>query len=688
MPASTTRGASGSPPATGSAPTSSTRPRCIPISWASCMPLFGHDLVALRVLQALLGALSCALVAFAASRLVSRPAGAVAGFALAFYAPAIFFDGLVQKSVLDGAVRVGRAWRWWPCWTRARRRGIPAGWHSAWSTACLALTRENALVLAPVAAAWAWTRVGGRSSERATAAALVIAGTLLGLVAGGHPQLRGRRRAVSDDLAAGPELLHRQQPHGRRHVSAAAVRTRRGRVRAPGCVRRSPSARRAGSSNPNEVSRYWLGRALDFIASDPVAWLRLMGRKTALFLNRAEMLDTEAQEAHAAWSWPLALLQPVTHFGILLPLAVLGVWATWPERRRFWILWAMAATYAASTIAFYVFARYRYPLVPILHGVRRGRRRASAAVVVHGAPRWRRRRSRRWRRTGRCCRRPRCAPSPKRTSASRCSRAAGTAEAQAQVSRRARHRTPTHAPAYNNLGVALRSQGQLAEAIAVYEDGLRRRGDYPDLHYNLGNALSRGRAPRRGRDGAPARDGVAAGLGGGASQPRQRAGVAGPSARRVGALAPCRGAGAATIRGSRTTWARCCSREDGTRGRRRARRGRAARSERTPPRTTTWGSRSARWDACDEARRAVRTRRSRCSLVSRTRAGTSTSLEVPAPADRLKLTTSRSSAEPEHAALHDAVRRQIRRGQRVGRHVADDRVRVVDVEHLERRQHA
>jgi hypothetical protein len=44
--------------------------------------LAGRDLAVLRVVQAFLGSVSCVLVAYAASRLISKPAGA--GFALAF----------------------------------------------------------------------------------------------------------------------------------------------------------------------------------------------------------------------------------------------------------------------------------------------------------------------------------------------------------------------------------------------------------------------------------------------------------------------------------------------------------------------------------------------------------------------------------------------------------------------------
>ncbi len=61
----------------------------------------GHHLLVVRVVQALIGSASCALLALAGARLMSRPAGIAAGLMLALYAPAIFFDGLLQKSVLD-----------------------------------------------------------------------------------------------------------------------------------------------------------------------------------------------------------------------------------------------------------------------------------------------------------------------------------------------------------------------------------------------------------------------------------------------------------------------------------------------------------------------------------------------------------------------------------------------------------
>src|SRR6478735_8555931 len=63
--------------------------------------IFGRDLLIVRIVQALIGSASCVLLGMAGARLFSKRAGLIAGLALALWAPAIFFDGLLQKSVLD-----------------------------------------------------------------------------------------------------------------------------------------------------------------------------------------------------------------------------------------------------------------------------------------------------------------------------------------------------------------------------------------------------------------------------------------------------------------------------------------------------------------------------------------------------------------------------------------------------------
>ena len=61
----------------------------------------GRNLIVVRVCQAVIGSLACVLLGLAGRRLFSNRTGLIAGLMLALYAPAVFFDTLIQKSVLD-----------------------------------------------------------------------------------------------------------------------------------------------------------------------------------------------------------------------------------------------------------------------------------------------------------------------------------------------------------------------------------------------------------------------------------------------------------------------------------------------------------------------------------------------------------------------------------------------------------
>jgi tetratricopeptide (TPR) repeat protein len=102
------------------------------------------------------------------------------------------------------------------------------------------------------------------------------------------------------------------------------------------------------------------------VRSEPLRWLQLLARKAALAVNAIEVVDTEDIYTYAEWSPILRGLLPVVHFGVLFPLAVLGIIVTWRARRELWLLYALAGAYTLSIVLVYVFARYRFPLVPFL----------------------------------------------------------------------------------------------------------------------------------------------------------------------------------------------------------------------------------------------------------------------------------------------------------------------------------
>ncbi len=449
----------------------------------------GADPVTARVVQALVGAGASVLLAAAAARLFGPRAGVVAGLMLALYAPAIFLDGLLQKSVLDvffvalivhALARVlggAPARRWWAL------VGVATG--------ALALTRENALILVAVLAAWIWFRAEAAANRRQALTAFALGVTLvLAPVAARNYAVGGGVYLTTSQFGPNFYIGNNATADG----SYQSLRFGRGSPEFERTDATELAERATGRTlTPGEVSAYWRDRALAFITGQPGAWLRLVGRKALLLVNASEAIDTESQESYAEWSWPLRLLGGFTHVGVLLPLAVVGVWATWPDRRRLAVFGWIAAAFALSTLAFYVFARYRYPLVPLVvlaasPGVlalprlarawhTRGAQAALTAAVALAA----------------MAHVPLLSASRSRaitdTNLGTAFYEAGRHDDAAASFRRAIQVQADYVPAFNNLGVALRAAGRTDEAIGAYRQGLAVRDDYPDLHYNLANAL-------------------------------------------------------------------------------------------------------------------------------------------------------------------------------------------------------
>ncbi len=452
--------------------------------------IFGHSLWAVRIIQAMVGAGSAALIGLAGYRFFSTRVGAIAGFALAVYAPAIFFDGLIQKSVLDLFFIALSLWIVGRLVDDPRNR---AGWLSlGLAMGGMSLTRENALVFVAVIIGWALLRRPLPLAARVRLAATFTAGLAIVLL-----PVAVRNYAVGGGFYLttsqfGPNFFIGNNPQA--DGTYMALRFGRGAPEYERTDATELAEHALGRTlTPAEVSSYWTDRALNFITGQPGAWFKLVGRKVLLLLNATEMVDTEAQESHAEWSWPLRVGGWFGHFGLLVPLAFVGLVLSWDQRSRLAVLYAMLAAYAASVIMFYVFARYRLPLVPLLllfavRGVTalpgwaaRAATPAKAwvAVIVVALAVFSN-----WPVLSR--------PLMKaitETNLAVALQAEGRIDDAAAHYRRAIELRPDYAPAYNNLGVMQRAAGKVDEAIATYQQALSLKGDYPDAHYNLANAL-------------------------------------------------------------------------------------------------------------------------------------------------------------------------------------------------------
>jgi hypothetical protein len=433
-----------------------------------------------------------------AARLFGARAGLIAGLTLALYAPAIFLDSLLQKSVLDAFFVSGIVTalafvltgddrrRWWAV------AGLAAG-ALALTANARARGRHRRVDRARGAGRTCRPRRRLPSSSLGVAALAPVAA-----------QLRRERRGVLTTSQFGPNFYIGNNAGA--DGSYQSLRFGRGSPSSNASTR--PSWRNAASRTltPAEVSSYWTGRATAFITGQPGAWLALMARKAALLVNAREAIDTESQESYAEWSWPLRLLGPVMHFGVLVPLAAFGLWATWADRRRLAVFLAMAFAFAVSTIAFYVFARYRYPLVPLLvlfaaAGV------AALPRLVASTPR------------------PRLIMTGLATLA-----VAAVCHVPLLSATRSVAITDT------NLGTALYEAGRLDEAIARYRRASTRSPTTCGVQQPRGDAARRG-PHRRGHSCVSRRSRAARRLSRPAHNPRECAARGGPAGRSGGAPA-------------------------------------------------------------------------------------------------------------------------------------------------------
>jgi len=414
---------------------------------------FGHNLWLIRIVQIVLGSVASAVIFLIGQKLFSRNVGIAAGFILAFYAPAIFFDGLIEKSVLD--LFFLTALLYLLLGTNQTHLGK---WLGAGAVlGLLGLCRENALVLAPVVAFWIVIEFAEQPFFlRARWLGLVFAGLLLILVPVGLRNLvvGGEFKLTTSQF--GPNFFIGNNAAADGTYGSVRNIIRETQLEGPDAKRLAERA--VGHElKPGEVSSYWFHRSLDYIKSRPADWLRLLGQKWLLAWNSREIEDSDDFYIYQRWSWLLAWLARINHFGVLAPLAAVGVLLTWRQWRRLWLLYAMILSLAASIALFYVFGRYRFPLVPLLV--------LFAGAAVSEAARLYRKRA--W--------------SPLVPGL------VALLVTATIVNLPLYGRDGPGAAGYNNLANAYSKQGKIEEAIQAAQQAIAIDPGYGVAHYNLGN---------------------------------------------------------------------------------------------------------------------------------------------------------------------------------------------------------
>lgn len=310
-----------------------------------------------RFIQFLLGAASCALVFGIGRQVFGSRVGLLAGAMACLYGTSIYFEGELLPSALAVFLNLLLLFiLLWPgrTWGQALAAGLVEG------LAIVAV--PNAALLAPCACLWHW-----KSAEQAARSKLVwcllfavATCSVVGVVTARNWAVSGEFIPVSWN--GGVNFYLGNHPDYDRLVGIR-----------PGpeweALMERPMA--AGQVGYAERSAYFYRQAGDWIAGAPGDFVRLLGYK-AFLLARGEEIKRN-QDAYFArtYSWLMrVLLWKIHHFafpfGLLGPLAAVGLVLAWRHRPEAGLLLLCTGAYSASLLLFFITGRYRLPLVPLL----------------------------------------------------------------------------------------------------------------------------------------------------------------------------------------------------------------------------------------------------------------------------------------------------------------------------------
>lgn len=325
-----------------------------PYFLAALLSISGESLSFVRTVQAILVGLGNCVILWGIARRCGGPvAGAISVAIAATLWPAVYHDGeiLVESMTVlfNGAALLvliyGRG--------RPSRLAL-AGFLLGLSIA----TRPNAAAFVPLAALWsAWPSAAehslGRAAWRRAALRFVVVCLGAGLVAG---PLLARNHAISGTwvFQANTWLVFYE---GNNPEADGTANMRPGRS----WQLFATMAEREGITSLEGKEKYYRERAFRWWREAPADALKLFAKKVFLFWNAYETRSSMNIYYFRALSPTLSL--PWPGFGLLAPLALVGLTATALRRRRETdLLIIYTLTYTLATAAFIVGGRYRIPV--------------------------------------------------------------------------------------------------------------------------------------------------------------------------------------------------------------------------------------------------------------------------------------------------------------------------------------
>lgn len=344
--------------------------------------LFGVGLLAPRIVQLAIGLFTIVLVYLAGRRLVpaapkgKRPGEAsalVAAAMTALYAQFVLYEGMLLASTfeiflftasfalalaldddLKGERPVKLGNRRMPRWASGLVLGVLLG--------AGALGRPN-LFLLLVAAILVWLAARHRATGRwLIPAVALVAGAAIFLAPPILYNARATGRLVPVTTHGGFNFYLGNGP-GSTGVFRPPVDMRSNMQGSLEDAKTKAEAETGRTMTQVEVSEYYFRETLEYIADNPAAWLKLLGKKLVLFFN-VDVPDMPNVFISMRSCGILKFL--FLPYAVIAPLALCGFLIMLRSGRSRSVVSLFLACAVVSVVAFYANARYRLPATPIL----------------------------------------------------------------------------------------------------------------------------------------------------------------------------------------------------------------------------------------------------------------------------------------------------------------------------------
>jgi tetratricopeptide (TPR) repeat protein len=337
-----------------------------PLFLALIYSVFGHNLLIVTIIQAILGSVSCVLIFLIARELFNKWTAVIAAGIAVLYGMFIRYDGLILIASLSVFINVLFIYllilfRKKPKIVTIFLAGILLG--------LSIIARPNIAVIIPFVLLWLilerkniiktkkyFAKIGSFFLFFMIGTGLCVAPiTLRNYIAGNDVVLVTASGGINFYIGNSPEATGRYISPFKEDSTADELQSDSTAIAEKELDRQL---------KPSEVSQYWSDRAVKFIVANPLKYIKLELTKLLYILNAYEVPVNSDSDFFKQYSFVQRL--PLFGYGLIAPLALLGMVLCLREWRKYFLLYAVIVVYTAALMLIFVLSHYRIAMVPFI----------------------------------------------------------------------------------------------------------------------------------------------------------------------------------------------------------------------------------------------------------------------------------------------------------------------------------